>query len=142
MEKEEIKKVEKNLEKIPCIELAYLFGSAIIGRMGKLSDIDIGIYLDEGLSKEEMGEMRLKLISEFVSLLRKERVDIIIMNNAPISLNYEIIKCNRPIFVRNEGKRIDVEQRILSEYLDRRYHEKIAEDIFLRKVKEKGIGYR
>jgi hypothetical protein len=142
MEKEEIKKVEKNLKKIPCIELAYLFGSAISGRTGKLSDIDIGIYLDGGLSKEEMIEMRLKLISEFVSLLRKERVDVIIMNNAPISLNYEIIKCNRPIFVRNEGKRIDVEQRILSEYLDRRYHEKIAEDIFLRRVKEKGIGYR
>jgi len=124
-----------------CVELAYLFGSVANEKSGKLSDVDIGVYLNDALSKEERDKERLSIMSESVSLLKTDKVDVVIMNDAPVSLNYEIIKCNTPLFVRNEGKRIDIEQRILSRYLDRRYHEKMSLDIFLRKTAEEGITY-
>ena len=42
-------KIAKELQKIKGIRAAYLFGSAAKGTMTKLSDIDVGIYLDEKL---------------------------------------------------------------------------------------------
>ena len=61
------------------------------------------------------------------------------MNDAPLSLKYEIISANRPLFARNEGERIDVEHMILSRYLDRRFYEKRWADELLKHVAEKGI---
>lgn len=124
-----------------CVEIAYLFGSMVNEKSGKLSDVDIGVYFNDALTKEEREEEMLSVISEIISLLKTDKVDVVVMNDAPVSLNYEIIKYNAPIFVRDEGKRVDVEQTILSRYLDRRYYEKMASDIFLRKVMEEGITY-
>ena len=140
MEDEKIGEIRKKLA--PNVELAYLFGSAASERTGKLSDIDIGVYLDEGLSMKDVGRIKMKIINDLTSLLKSDKVDITVMNNAPVSLNYEIIKCNKPISIKDEEKRIDVEQRILSTYLDRKYHEKLCADIFLKKVMDEGLGYR
>ena len=132
----------KNLfKKKDCIELVYLFGSTARGEEGKLSDIDIGVYLTEILSKEERFEKRLELISDITSVLKTNKLDLIIMNDASISLNFEIIKANNPIFVRNETKKIDVEVLIMAKYLDRRYYEKRASDIFLSKVLRNGLTF-
>ncbi len=132
----------KNLfKKKDYIELAYLFGSAARGKEGKLSDIDLGVYLTEILSKKERFEKRLELISDITSVLKTNKLDLIIMNDASISLNFEIIKANNPIFVRNETKKIDVEVLIMAKYLDRRYYEKRASDIFLSKVLRNGLTF-
>jgi predicted nucleotidyltransferase len=71
-------------------------------------------------NKNERFNLQLKLISELTRILKTDRIDLVIMNDAPISLNYEIIKANHPLLVRDEGNRIDFEHRILSRYLDRR----------------------
>lgn len=136
-----LEKIEEFFNARPCVELAYLFGSMANEKSGKLSDVDIGVYLNDALTKEERDEKMLSIISEIISLLKTDKVDVVVMNDALVSINYEIIKCNAPIFVRDEGKRIDIEQRILSRYLDRRYHEKMASAIFLKKVMEEGITY-
>jgi len=136
-----LKKIKGLFNAHSCVELAYLFGSMARGGRGKLSDVDVGVYLNDALIKEERDEEMLNILSGIVSLLKTDKVDLVVMNDAPVSLNYEIIKCNAPLFMRDGGKKIDVEQRILSRYLDRRYHEKMASDIFLRKVMEKGITY-
>ena len=121
------------------VKLAYLFGSVAEGREGKLSDVDLAVFLDESLSKKEKFSLQLKLISELTGILKTDRIDLIVMNNAPISLNYEIIKANHPLLVRDEGQKIDCEHRILSRYLDRRYYDKRWAAEFLKKVAERGI---
>ncbi|HJH26649.1 MAG TPA: nucleotidyltransferase, partial [Methanophagales archaeon] len=55
------------------------------------------------------------------------------------SLNYEIIKANHPLLVRDKGKEIDFEHGTLSRYLDRRYYEKRWAAEFLKNVAERGI---
>ena len=138
-----LKGQEKNvvvfLNKQERVKLAYLFGSVAEGREGKLSDVDIAVFLDESLNKKERFSLQLKLISELTSILKNDRIDLIVMNNAPISLNYEIIKANHPLLVRDEGQKIDCEHRILSRYLDRRYYDKRWAAEFLKKVAERGI---
>jgi predicted nucleotidyltransferase len=132
-------RVMKFLSKQERVELAYLFGSVAGGNAGKLSDIDLAVFLDESLSKKERFNLQLKLISELTGILRTDRIDLVIMNDAPLTLNYEIIKANHPLLIRDEGQKIDLEHSILSCYLDRRYYDKRWAAEFLKKVAERGI---
>jgi predicted nucleotidyltransferase len=133
------KRVVEFLSKQEHVKLAYLFGSVAAGKEGKLSDVDLAVFLDESLSKKERFNLQLKLIGELTSILKKDRIDLVIMNDAPLSLNYEIIKANHPLLVRDEGEKIDFEHGILSRYLDRRYYEKRWAAEFLKNVAERGI---
>lgn len=127
------------LSKQKHIKLAYLFGSAAKGKAGKLSDIDIAVLLDESLNKKERFDLQLKLICDITTLLRTDKIDMVVINDASLSLNYEIIKANYPIFFRDRAEKIDFEQGVMSRYLDRRYYEKRASSEFLKKVAVKGI---
>jgi predicted nucleotidyltransferase len=133
------KSVVDFLSKQEHVKLAYLFGSVAEGKKGKLSDVDLAVFLDESLSKPDRFNLQLKLIYELTGIMKTDKVDLVIMNDAPLSLNYEIIKANHPLLVEDEGKKIDFEHRILSRYLDRRYYEKRWAAEFLKKVAKRGI---
>lgn len=121
------------------VELAYLFGSAAKGKYRKLSDIDIGVYLSENLSQKGKNQKRLELIAGLTTLLKSDKVDLVVMNGASAAVNFEIIKANAPIFVRNRELKLDVEQRIMSSYLDRKFHEERLNKAFLEKVRIRGL---
>ena len=106
------------------VELVYLFGSSVKRGRSKLSDIDIGVYLFGGLPKKERIRIHLELIAGLTTLLKSNRIDLVIMNDASPVINFEIIRSNRPVFVRERDLKLDVEQRIMSHYLDRKFHEK------------------
>ena len=122
------------------VELGYLFGSRSRGEGGRLSDIDVAIYLDESLSVSERFDLRLRLMSEIASLLKTGKVDLVVMNDSPASLNYEAIK-GKLIYARDLSRKVEIEHRVMSKYLDRRYYDKRALDAFLRKVSEKGLNW-
>jgi hypothetical protein len=42
------------------------------------------------------------------------------MNDSAPVINFEVIKPNVPLFVRNENLKLDVEQQVVSGYLDRK----------------------
>lgn len=121
------------------VKLAYLYGSVAKGMAGKLSDVDVGVLLNESLSKKERFDLQLKLIGDVADILKTDRVDLVVMNDVPHSLNYEIIKTNCPLFIRDRIGKIDFEHKVLSKYLDRRYYEKRAASEFLKKVAVNGI---
>lgn len=105
------------------VELAYLFGSTAEGTEGLLSDIDIGVYLSGKLTKEKRIEKRLELIGELATLLKTNDLNLVVMNDAAPVINFEIIKPNVPLFIRNKDLKLDVEQLIMSRYLDWKSHE-------------------
>jgi hypothetical protein len=43
-----------------------------------------------------------------------DSLDLIIMNDASFVINFEIIKPNFPVFVRNEDLKRDIEQKIIN----------------------------
>lgn len=106
-----------------CVELAYLFGSTAEGTEGPLSDVDIAVYLSGKLTKRERIEKRLELMGELSSLLKTDNVDLLVMNDAAPVINFEVIRPNVPLFVGNKDLKLDVEQQVMSRYLDRKYHE-------------------
>jgi predicted nucleotidyltransferase len=123
-----------------CVELAYLFGSVAEGRAGDLSDIDIGVYLSDTLINTERSHKRIELIGRLMSLLRTERVDLLVINDISPVLKFEVIRPNVLIFERDRGLKMDVEQRIMSVYLDWKYYEDRLNQNLLKRIMEKGLA--
>ncbi len=135
---EKIREITRPIfQKYPEIELAYLFGSVVSRKGGKLSDIDIGVFLSENLPSKEILSIELNLIGELTSALNSNKIDLVIMNLASNTLNFEVIKCNFPLFTKDEEFRIEVEHRIHSTFLDMRYHEEMYNQIYLEHVRKK-----
>ncbi len=130
------KEVKEFLQKQDQIELAYLFGSVAYGEQGKLSDIDLALFLDESLDKEERFKLNLTLISDLQDILKTDQLDLVIMNDAPVSLNFEVIKANYPLLIRDENFKVDMEVHIMSRYLDRQYYDQRWAEELIKKTAE------
>lgn len=128
--------VRKYLQKQDQIKLAYLFGSVAREEQGKLSDVDIAVFLDESLGKKERWNLELSLIADLGDILKADRVDLVVMNDAPNSLNFEVIKANHPLLIRDENFKVDLEQYIMSRYLDRQYYDQRWAENLLKKIVE------
>ena len=120
------------------IKLAYLFGSVAKGKEGKLSDVDIAIFLDESLSKKERFYLQLKVTSELTSILKTDRVDLIVMNNAPLLLKYNIIKYGK-ILKEDIETKVGVESGILSDYLDMKYYMDRHTNLAIKRIAKVGL---
>lgn len=102
--------------------MIYLFGSQATKTAGPRSDFDFGVVFETNLSAEERFKKRLQYLGDLGKILRTDKIDVVDLNQAPTHLAYSVIAPREIIFVRNEGKRIDFEQRTLSFYFDRLYY--------------------
>jgi len=119
--------------------LAYLFGSTVRGDAGRLSDIDIGVLVNENLSKKDRFDLELKLMGEIAVLINKNKIDLIILNEAPLLLAYNIIK-DGIILKSSETERVNFETKILSMYLDEKYYIKRHTEETLKMIAEVGFS--
>ncbi len=102
--------------------LAYLFGSRAEGRVHLGSDIDVAVLLEEGLTRQEQRRWQMKLIGRLIDALRTDRVDLLILNDAPPFLRHRVIRPRRRLYVRDERVRVDFEVRTMQEWFDWRPH--------------------
>lgn len=137
MNESDIKKITDCLGKYPVI-LAYLFGSEAKGTSGVLSDIDVAMFVDKGVDKSERFDMRLRLSNELSSIMNR-MVDLVILNDSPVQLSYEIIKHGKVIFCKDKSMQVDFETEILSKYLDRRYYDKRHAELILERIALRGL---
>lgn len=122
------------------VELAYLFGSHSKGKQGPLSDIDIGVYLSRKMDKKERFEKRLELIGSICTLLQTNNLDIVVINDSPPVLNFEIIEPNCLIYEKTHDLKVEVEVSIMSAYYDRKPHEEFFNRAFVKRFKERGFS--
>jgi predicted nucleotidyltransferase len=99
------------------ILFAYLFGSQARHDVGKLSDMDIAIYLDENV---DTFSYRLRCIEAIMKIIKDESVDVVVLNKATPLLRHEVIG-NSIILKDNRRYRIYFEVKTLQEYLDTAY---------------------
>lgn len=85
---------------------AYIFGSFVKGTFTQESDIDIAVYLRDGV---DPAEFVFSLMPEIVHSTGCDKIDLIVLNRAPLSLKYMVQKEGRLVFERDEDKRIDFE---------------------------------
>ncbi len=72
----------------PGILSAYLFGSHGEDRAHSESDVDVGVLLDRGryASPRARFHARVRLASDLIHALRKNDLDVIVLNDAPPAL--------------------------------------------------------
>lgn len=111
------KDIKKVIEADKDVLFAYLFGSQATGPAHFLSDIDVACYLKPGdmeyyLKKDE------ELLGNLAVGLHTSKVDLIILNVAPLVLKFRIISDGEVVLSRDEQERIDFETAVLYRYFD------------------------
>ncbi len=113
-----ISKLAPLLAAKPEICFAYIFGSVAKGTAGKLSDIDIAIFVDP-LHKMPMTGYGYKseLSVELKSVLARE-VDLVLLNDASTVLKYQVLKNGVLAYCRSDVERRDFHENTVKKYLD------------------------
>ena len=96
------------------IIFAYLFGSVAAKKDTPMSDIDVAVYFSKRI---DAFTYRLKLMERLIRILKNEKIDIVVLNNASPLLRYEVIK-NGILLKDNIKNRVVYETIVLQEYLD------------------------
>lgn len=116
--KKEVKQKLNQVFRGEPVNLAYLFGSKVIGQEINNSDVDIAVLLTEGLTKEKRFEVRLNLMGK-LSKIFKKNVDLVILNDtASLFFKYIIVREGKSIYERSEAEKINFENYITSLYFD------------------------
>jgi uncharacterized protein YutE (UPF0331/DUF86 family)/predicted nucleotidyltransferase len=101
------------------VDAAYLAGS-LPGRavFGHLSDVDIAILLHEQIERDRFLDYQLYFLSELTRRLESDAIDVMILNQASLLLQLQVIKYGQILYSRDEKRRIAFEARAVMQYLD------------------------
>lgn len=97
------------------VAFAYLFGGLAAGRQRPLSDVDIAVYLD---GCEDKAEAKLSLIGSLSDTLQTDEIDLVILNDAPISLVGRVLRNKRLLADAQPFLRHRFESLALREFFD------------------------
>ena len=123
-------KVAAFLSAHPQLEFAYLFGGLARERHTPLSDVDIAIYLAEASDRTQV---KLDLLGGLMKILGTDEVDLVVLNDAPLSLRGRIVSSRKVLVDKNPFLRHGFESLTLREFFDFSYKEKeILERRYLR----------
>jgi len=92
---------------------AYLFGSLVKNKKKPLSDVDLGVYV-ENIKKLDY----LSFYEKISNILRTDEIDLVVLNTAPISLTGRILQKRKILIDKNPFLRHRYESRILREFFD------------------------
>lgn len=98
------------------IILVYLFGSTVSGDFHTLSDIDVAILL-KNIPSDPL-EYRIFTTTELSKLLDVDKIDIVLLNDAPPRLKFEVVQNGELVYVSNDDARCDFEVHSRQEYFD------------------------
>ncbi|MEC9489301.1 MAG: nucleotidyltransferase domain-containing protein [Halanaerobium sp.] len=111
--KDLVAKTQKALAKFSAVQAVYLYGSYAEERANKYSDLDLGVLLDDGYNQM----VKLDILT---SLSNKNftNVDLVILNQAPPLLRYEIVKNNQLIYARDDFDAAGYFSLVIRKYFD------------------------
>jgi predicted nucleotidyltransferase len=124
------------------IEIAYLFGSRARGDAGPLSDVDIAVLAPEDMPDEDQVSLQLRLMTRLMRALRRDDIEVIILNRAPILLQHRVIRVGKVLFCRDELLRSRYEARVLVRYFDSRHLANLYNEGLMKRIATEGLGAR
>jgi hypothetical protein len=100
------------------VRLAYLFGSQATRRTHPSSDIDVAVLLDEALTPDERFAERIRLLGDLSRIFGTDHVDLVLLNEAPPLLAYEVLRHGVLLYCADAQTRIEFQVRTLRAYED------------------------
>lgn len=140
----QIKEIEQKLFQYfstrPEIKLGYVFGSLSKGGEHRLSDIDIAILVEE--EKVPRGEpygYKAMIISDIMALLKTDKVDLVVLNEAPLILCFRVVYEGIVVYSIDEKMRVEFETKVMSLYFDRQYYYRRHDELAINRIAKEGI---
>ena len=121
------------------VSFAYVFGSVAKDTSNSNSDVDVAVDLKEMLNSGQRFQRRLELISELGGLLKTPKIDLIILNDSPLLLAFNIIVDGKLVFCRDKLKRIHFEAKTMSMFFDQQYYFKRHAQMAIERIAREGI---
>ena len=106
------------LESRPQVQAAYIFGSLVTGRSRPDSDVDIAVLVSDQIMHRNPFQYRLELMADLMGVLKRDDVDLILLNQAPSLLAHRVLKKGKLIFERSASARVAFQVRTVNLYLD------------------------
>lgn len=103
-------------DKKPFIFAVFLYGSYGTEYQTPLSDVDIAIFIDP--DKEILFQEELQLGADLTSISGEDDINLLIINHAPVVLQYNIISTGSIIYERSTDRVSDFIERVLKNYAD------------------------
>ena len=97
---------------------AYLFGSAAAGSAQAHSDVDVAVYLREPRPPASSFGYAADLTTALMHALRINRVDVVVLNDAPALLYHRVLRDGVRILTRDLRATTTREGQALSRYCD------------------------
>lgn len=97
---------------------ASLIGSQASGKAGPLSDVDIAVWLEPGISPQRRSSLRLQLADAAGRALATDEVDVVILNEATPLICHRAMRDGVGLMVRNQVQRVRLETGALLTYFD------------------------
>lgn len=114
-----INKLRDFLKKHPEVIFAYIFGGLAKGKRSFLSDVDIAIYL-----KNPEKFDYLQFYTEITKFLNTDEVDLVVLNNAPLTLSGRILQSKKILIDNAPFLRHKFESLTIRKFLDFQYRER------------------
>jgi predicted nucleotidyltransferase len=121
------------------VRLAYLYGSAVTGLMTPLSDVDIALVVEPGLTPLEHLKLVLRLQVDLADCCDIPDADVRILNDAPLVLRGRVVCDGILLYARDERERIEFETDTRLRYFDYLPIHKRLQDAFFADVRERGL---
>ena len=97
------------------VVFAYLFGSLAKGKPTPLSDVDIAIFLTDGI---DVAETKLEILGRLVDILQTDEIDLVVLNTASLPLINNILKYHKLIVDKKPFERHIFESLMMRKYFD------------------------
>jgi len=130
--------LREHFSRRPEVIVAYLFGSQAGRRANAMSDLDLAILVDEGHAHDDRYGYRSSRLSELMSILKTDKLDLVLLHQAPPLLRHRVIKAGTVVFCRDERKRVQFEVNAIRRYADTEPLRRVQERYLCARL-EKGL---
>lgn len=131
-----VERLRSALSADPTVLVAYLFGSFGRGSPGPLSDVDVAVLFGGGGDEEG----RMRLFADLASAAAPRRVDVVVLNDAPVALAYRVIRDGRIMVSRDEDARSAFWVRTVDRYLDMAPARRMLAEGLRHRLRERRFG--
>jgi len=122
------------------VVFAYLFGSHARGQAGAQSDVDVAVFVDDAVTPDQRLDLELSLPERLSSATSVPRIDVLVLNGAPLPVRGRATQERQVIYSRDEPARVDFEVRTRNEFLDFQIHAEELDRELLRRMRTSGRG--
>ena len=122
------------------VQTAYLFGSYAKGEEGPLSDTDLAILLEEKKALPDLPYgYKAHVVADLTRILQTDRIDLVILNESPILLRFQVVREGSILYSKRERTRIQFEAKVMSLYFDQEYYYRRHATANLERIAREGI---